>query len=101
MLALTPNAVEAVEAIIAQSDVPDGAAVRITAHSGSMNGTGPQMALLLDVVTDPDPDDAVVEGTPLYVDSATADVLADKVLDAEIEDERVKFTVHPQIELDE
>jgi Fe-S cluster assembly iron-binding protein IscA len=97
MLALTPTAAEAIDAIVADSELPESAGLRISAqHPSTSNGNGPQADLLLDVVSAPDPDDTSVDGTPLYVDSATADLLADKVLDAEMAGSKVEFTLRQQ-----
>ena len=95
MLALTQNAAEAVHTIVAKSELPDSAGLRLQAEHDSSNGNGPS-GLVLDVVLAPDPDDTVVDGAPLYVDSAAADLLADQVLDAELEADDIRFSLRPQ-----
>jgi iron-sulfur cluster assembly protein len=96
MLAVTPNAAEALHTIVANSDLPDSAGLKLQAHPEQTNGHGPTSNLFLDVVLAPDPDDTMVDGAPLYVDSAAADLLADKVLDAEIGGEDIEFSIRPQ-----
>jgi Fe-S cluster assembly iron-binding protein IscA len=95
MLALTQTAAEAVHTIVAKSELPDSAGLRLQAEHDSSNGNGPS-GLVLDVVLAPDPDDTVVDGAPLYVDSAAADLLADQVLDAELEADDIRFSLRPQ-----
>jgi iron-sulfur cluster assembly protein len=98
MLAVTPNAAEALQTIVANSELPDTAGLKLQATIASNNGHGPQTNLFLDVVLAPDPDDTRVDGAPLYVDSAAADMLADKVLDAEVGSDDIEFSIKPQAE---
>ena len=94
MLAMTQQAAEAVEAIIAQPDVPDTAVLRITAHQNEGNGAGPVHALQLELVSLPPADDVQVEDMPISVEPQAAALLEDKVLDAEVEDDGVKFNLY-------
>jgi Fe-S cluster assembly iron-binding protein IscA len=94
MLAMTQQAAEAVEAIIAQPDVPDTAVLRITAHQNEGNGAGPVQALQLELVSMPPADDVQVEDMPISVEPQAAALLEDKVLDAEVEDDGVKFNLY-------
>ena len=94
MLALTQNAAQAVETIVSGADLPDSAGLRISATPMSENSAGPRQQLRLDVVPEPSPEDSVIEGAPLYVEPDTAEYLQDKVLDAEIEESQVHFTLH-------
>jgi Fe-S cluster assembly iron-binding protein IscA len=96
MLTLTPAANEAVEAIIAKMGPTENAGLRISGSTGSENDSAPQGDLELSVVPEPEPDDATIEGTPIYVDPSTAEFLEDKVLDAEVGEEQIRFSIYEQ-----
>jgi Fe-S cluster assembly iron-binding protein IscA len=96
MLALTPDAAEAVQMIVGSSELPESAGLRLQAQPVSGNGSGPMTLLVLDVVPAPEPDDTVVEGAPLYVDPDATDLVDDQVLDVEVGGEDVHFSMHPQ-----
>ena len=96
MVALTPTAAEAVEAIVSQSELPDTAGLRIATQPVSENSSGPQAELRLDLVTEPE--DAVVEGTPLYVEPATAELLENMVIDADLKENQIQFSIRQQPE---
>jgi iron-sulfur cluster assembly protein len=97
MLAVTPDAAEALHTIVANAELPDTAGLKLQARPEANNGHGPSTNLFLDVVLAPDPDDTRVDGAPLYVDSAAADLLADKVLDAEVNGgDDIEFSIRPQ-----
>jgi iron-sulfur cluster assembly protein len=101
MLSLTPSAAEVVDEIVAQEELPETAGLRITSeNSGGMettNGNGPQRGLRLSVVAEPELDDEQIDGAQIYVESGeTAEMLDDKVLDAEFEGSEVRFTLTHQ-----
>jgi Fe-S cluster assembly iron-binding protein IscA len=98
MLALTKEAAQAVEAIVAQPETPEDAVMRITSGAAQTNGTGPAHELELSVVGEPEPDDVVVEGLPMAVEPATIQFLDDKVLDAETVEGGVQFKLYQQPE---
>jgi Fe-S cluster assembly iron-binding protein IscA len=98
MLAVTDDAVQALDTIVANSELPDTAGLKLQARPESNNGHGPTPSLFLDVVLAPDPDDTRIDGAPLYVDSAAADLLADKVLDAEVHSDDIEFSIRSQAE---
>jgi iron-sulfur cluster assembly protein len=89
MLTITHDAVEAIRAVMG----PREGGLRITAAPEALNGRGPGLAL--EAVTEPEPEDAVIdaEGAHLYLDSAAVSVLDGKVLDAEPAGEGVRFSV--------
>jgi hypothetical protein len=94
MLALTPSAAEMVNAIVTQGDLPVTAGVRITSEAveARTNGAGSPRDVRLSVVDEPEAGDEVVDGAPVYVEPGpTADLLDDKVLDAELSGEEVQF----------
>jgi Fe-S cluster assembly iron-binding protein IscA len=94
VLALTQNAVDAIQAIKASSDeVPDDAGLRI---SGEREAE--ETSLHLAIVPAPGESDLVVEaeGEQIFVGPEVAGFLDDKVLDAEIEGGEVRFAVGEQ-----
>lgn len=101
MLALTQNAVEAVEDIVRQYDAPEGAILRITKPGLSLEDRLDRDDLELSVVAAPDPDDVRVEGIPISVDPEALAFLDDKVLDAEVADGGVHFRLYEQPEEDD
>ena len=99
MLALTPTAAEVVDSIVSQQELPDTAGLRITSEEGeaAADGSGSQRDLRLSVVEQPEVGDALVEGSQVYVEPGeTADMLDDKVLDAEVEGNEVRFSIAQQ-----
>lgn len=97
MLALTENATQAVEAIVSGQQLPDGGGLRVSAVAPpTENSTQPDPDLRLSVVEAPEPGDEVVEGAPVYVEPATAELVSDKVLDARISEEQVQFMLREQ-----
>jgi iron-sulfur cluster assembly protein len=101
MLALTPNAAEVVNAIVSQEGLPETAGMRITSEEGGIraDGSEPSRDLHLSVVEAPENDDEVIEGAPIYVESGpTAELLDNKVLDADVRGQEVQFRVVSQPE---
>lgn len=96
MLTLTPAASEAVETIVAQMGPTENAGLRISSPGNPSDGAAPSGDLQLSVVPEPEPDDALIEGTPIYVEPRTAEFLDDKVLDAEVDEEQVRFSLYEQ-----
>jgi iron-sulfur cluster assembly protein len=96
MLMLTPTAVDALDSIVESAPLSDAAGVRIS-RQVSPDG---QPGLALSLVEEPDAGDQVVETegehVPVYVDEAAALELDDKVLDAQVEGDRVGFVVASQ-----
>jgi iron-sulfur cluster assembly protein len=90
MLTITPDAADAIRAVLGAKD----GGVRIsTGAESSSNGAGPN--LTLEVVPEPEPDDEILdaEGAQLYLDPVAVDALDGKVLDAEREADAVRFSV--------
>lgn len=96
MLTLTPAASEAVETIVTQMGPTENAGLRISAAGSATDDAAPSGELQLSVVPEPEPEDAVVEGAPIYVEPETAEFLEDKVLDAEVDEEQVRFSIYEQ-----
>jgi Fe-S cluster assembly iron-binding protein IscA len=94
MLALTDNAVEAVQEILSSSDeVPEVGGLRLVAEPA-----GGQLNIQPSVVALPGEDDEVIEeqGARVFLDPDAASLLDDKILDASIEPNQVAFTIADQ-----
>jgi Fe-S cluster assembly iron-binding protein IscA len=89
MLTITPEAVDAIKAVMG----PKEGGLKIAAAPAATNGSGPLLSL--EAVPEPASDDAVVEadGAELYLDAAAAGVLDGKILDAERESDAVRFSI--------
>ena len=91
MLALTDRAVEAVRDIVASShEVTETGGLRLSAE---LSGT--EASLKLRIVPLPAEDDEVIEeqGARVFVESEAASLLDDKLLDAEMQDEEITFSL--------
>jgi iron-sulfur cluster assembly protein len=89
MLTLTPTAAEVVRTLVEQSPAPDSGGLRIAA--GEETGEG--VPLELSIVDEPEPADERVEqeGATVYLDANAAELLDDKLLDAQIAEDHVTF----------
>lgn len=98
MLALTDNATDAIERILAAPGIPMGAGIRITPGPTSDDGGAPASELQLSVAEEPADDDEVIEeqGARVFVEDTVSGYLDDKQLDAEVIDERVSFSLAGQ-----
>jgi Fe-S cluster assembly iron-binding protein IscA len=99
VLALTEDAVSAVNTIVANADLPEGSGMRIArvpAAPSSDNTSEPAMELRLSMVSAPEEGDQVIEDQPIFVEPEVADALDDKVLDAEVVGDQVRFKVGSQ-----
>ena len=94
MLAITENAAEAIQTIVASSPkVPEQGGLRIVARS-----EGEQEKLELTIAAIPAEDDEVVEehGAHVFLDPEAATYLEDKLLDARVEGDQVEFALLEQ-----
>lgn len=93
MLTLSPAAAEAVRKITDDDRLPDSAGLRVS------SGAGPDgaPALQLTVVEQPAASDAVVDhdDAVVFVEAELTAALDDKLLDAEIGEEHVNFSLRP------
>jgi Fe-S cluster assembly iron-binding protein IscA len=88
MLVLTENATSVIRRIIDRPDVADGGGLRIATAA-----EGPDR-LTVSAVDNPAADDVVIEdqGARVFLESDAAEMLDDKLLDVEVDDEgSVKF----------
>ncbi len=95
MLTVTPAAAEAVDALLTNSEAPAGAGLRL---ERAVDGAG-QAAIGLQIVPEAGPEDEHVPAAmdyEVFLAPDVAGLLDNHVLDAEIADENVAFTLHPQ-----
>jgi iron-sulfur cluster assembly protein len=99
VLALTDNATAAIERILAAPGVPAGAGIRI-APGEAGDGATPATELQLSVAEEPADGDEVIEdhGARVFVEDTVSGFLDDKQLDAQLIDERVRFSLGGQPE---
>jgi Fe-S cluster assembly iron-binding protein IscA len=95
VLTLTNDATEAIERILMAPGVPDGAGLRIAPAAIETDSAVPAGHLQLAVTVEPDRGDQVIEeaGARVFVEDTVAPYLEDKLLDAEVIDEEVRFTL--------
>jgi len=93
VLTITTEAAEAINAIVVSSPVPEGG-LKISAKPKSDS----ESTLELSVVEGPTRTDNVIEeqGTRVFVEETVSDYLDDKVLDAQVEGEQIRFTLQDQ-----
>ena len=89
MLTISPAASEAIRGLIAASDLPESAGIRISSHP---QGPG---AFELSLAPEAGDADEVVEeqGATVFVDDEVVPLLDDKTLDAQTEGAQVAFTI--------
>jgi iron-sulfur cluster assembly protein len=93
VLSLTDNAVEAARQLAADSGLEPDPGLRISAGEPTPTGTPIEITL----ASGPESSDQTVEnaGATVYVGDDVAGFLDDKVLDAAIEGDRVRFRIGP------
>ena len=91
MLTLTQTAAEVVRTLVEQSPSAASGGLRIAA--GEETGEG--VALELSLVDEPEPADERIEqaGATVYLDPGAAELLDDKLLDAQVAEDHVTFTL--------
>jgi iron-sulfur cluster assembly protein len=94
VLTLTPTAAEVVRTLVEQSSAPDSGGLRIAAEDGA----GEAIAIELTLVEEPEATDETVEqsGATVYLDPRAAELLEDKLLDAQVEDDAVTFVLRDE-----
>ncbi|MGH2734326.1 MAG: hypothetical protein ACRDKZ_02000, partial [Actinomycetota bacterium] len=93
VLTVTDQASTAIKGLIEQSEVPDGG-LRIFAEPLE----GDQASLELALTPSPGPGDEVMDsqGALIYLETNAAAFLTDKVLDAALEGDGVRFSINEQ-----
>jgi iron-sulfur cluster assembly protein len=95
VLTLTPSAAEIVRTLVEQSAAPDSGGLRIAA---SAEVGGESVALELALVEEPEALDETIEqeGATVYLDPGAAELLDDKLLDAQVADDHVTFVLREE-----
>ncbi|HWE31998.1 MAG TPA: hypothetical protein VG410_00855 [Solirubrobacteraceae bacterium] len=95
MLTVTPAAAAAVATLLENPEIPDGASIRL---QRGVDATG-EAAIGIAIVSEPEPDDEPVptaQESEVFLASDVAGLLDDQVLDVQVEQEQVSFTLRPQ-----
>lgn len=94
MLLLTHDAAAVIRSLVEQSELPEQGGLRITAQPLGER----KAALELSVAEEPEALDEVVEqaGAHVFLEPVVAQALADKVLDASLEEDGIRFEIHEQ-----
>jgi Fe-S cluster assembly iron-binding protein IscA len=93
VLALTEDAAAAVKRIVSASGLGAEAGLRITQAVHTDESGSERTDLHLSVVEVPHEGDDVLEGTRVFVDPGAADFLDDKLLDADLVEGEVRFSL--------
>jgi iron-sulfur cluster assembly protein len=96
MLAVTEEAASAIDGILASPQMPDEAGMRVTAETGVTEEGAPRTDLRLTVVEAPEANDQIVEDARIFLEPEAAALLDDKVLDADVAGEQVRFELKEQ-----
>jgi Fe-S cluster assembly iron-binding protein IscA len=91
LLTLTPTAAEVVRTLVDQSSSFDSGGLRIAASEDGVEG----VALELSLVGEPEALDETIEqsGATVYLDPEAAELLDDKLLDAQVAEDHVTFVL--------
>ena len=95
MLTLTPTAAAVVTNLLENAELPETASVRIQRGADQAG----EEAIGIAIVDHPGDDDETVPAGPdndVFLAPDLAPLLDDQILDAQIEDDKVAFTLRPQ-----
>ena len=95
MLAITPTAAEAIKGVVNSSGLPESSGLRIARPlETDERGAGFELS----VAESPQGDDQVIaeHGAQVFLQPEAADVLDDRLLDADMRDDNVRFLLEPQ-----
>jgi iron-sulfur cluster assembly protein len=98
VLAITEDAATAIDSIVASSGLPQGAGLRITQELNTQSGEEGRTDLRLSVVESAEEGDEVLEDVQIFLEPEVADFLGNKLLDADIEGDDVRFSLDIQAE---
>ena len=97
MLAMTDDAAEAIEGVLTAPGVPDGAGVRITPATSTVS-TAEDLRVVM--AREPEDTDEVLEEPAarvrVFIADEVAEFLDDKLLDAQLVEDRVRFSLQEQ-----
>lgn len=98
MLAISEDAAAAIRGIVESEGVPEGAGLRITREDTTDESGNARTDIRLSVVAAPQEGDEVLEAERVFVDPAAADLLDDRLLDADYVGDDVRFSLDIQAE---
>jgi iron-sulfur cluster assembly protein len=98
VLAITEDAATAIDNIVASSGLPQGAGLRITQELNTQSGQEGRTDLRLSVVESAEEGDEVLEDVQIFLEPEAADFLDNKLLDADVEGDEVRFSLDIQAE---
>ena len=98
MLAITEDAADAIRRIVGGSGLPQTAGLRITQEVKSEPGEKPRTDLRLKVVAAPREGDEVLERERVFIDPDAVPLLSNRLLDADLVDDDVRFSLDVQAE---
>lgn len=98
MLAITEDAAAAIRGIVDSAGVPEGAGLRITQEVNTEVEGKPRTDLRLSVVAGPQEGDEVLAEERIFIDPEAAVLLENRLLDAEVVDDEVQFSLDVQAE---
>lgn len=98
MLAISEDAAAAIRGIVGAPGVPEGAGLRITREMNTDDSGEPRTDLRLSVVASPKEGDEVLEEERVFVDPDAIELLDDKLLDADVVGDDVRFSLDVQAE---
>jgi len=98
VLAITEDAAAAIRGIMGSPGLPETAGLRITHEVNTQPDGRRRTDLRLSVVATPEEGDEVLEQERIFIDPEAAPLLADKLLDADLVDDDVRFSLDFQAE---
>ena len=98
MLAITEDAATAIDSIVTSSGLPQGAGLRITQELNPQSGQEGRTDLRLSVVESAEEGDEVLEDVQIFLEPEAADFLDNKLLDADVDGDEVRFSLDIQAE---
>ena len=98
MLAISEDAAAAIRGIVESEGVPAGAGLRITREETTDESGKSRTDIRLSVAAAPQEGDEVLEAERVFVDPAAADLLDDKLLDADYVGDDLRFSLDIQAE---
>jgi iron-sulfur cluster assembly protein len=98
VLAITEDAVTAIDSIVSSSGLPDGAGLRITQEQNTEAEGETRTDLRLSLVESAAEGDEVLEDAQIFLEPEAAEFLDNKLLDADIEGDEVRFSLDIQAE---
>jgi iron-sulfur cluster assembly protein len=98
VLAITEDAAAAIDSIVASSGLPEGAGLRITQELNTEAEGTARTDLRLSLVQSAEEGDEVLEGTRIFLEPGVADLLDNRLLDADVEGEDFHFSLGVQAE---